>query len=244
MGMFDEVLCNHEIFGKHKGKTCQTKSLEPFMGGALEKYEISAAGRLEFLEYKIEDRSDPKAEGILRLAGSMAMVFTCIRRDVNYHGWLELEGIGRAKFTDGSIVGLEPWDENVESIEPGNNHDRLPIERELNSEGLKVGSELGRREAQEGGVDREFSGTLPPADPRQYLSAFFRELNRLKPPQSRAMSHAITYQRESLCVLISVGDCRRKVFVEEIDRDPVVAAEKALKLWERVKDGNSPSDFE
>jgi hypothetical protein len=24
MGMFDEVLCNHELFGEHKGETHQT----------------------------------------------------------------------------------------------------------------------------------------------------------------------------------------------------------------------------
>ena len=54
MGMFDEVLCNHELFGKHKGEVCQTKSLQPFIGGALENYEITPAGRLEFLEYRIE----------------------------------------------------------------------------------------------------------------------------------------------------------------------------------------------
>ncbi len=241
MGMFDEVLCNHEIFGKHKGKICQTKSLQPLIGGALEKYEITAAGRLEFLEYKIEDRSDPKAEGILGLAGSMAMAFTGGRRDLNYHGWLELEGIGRAKFTDGSFVALEPWDEYVESVEPGNNVDPSPSERKLSSEGLKIGSELAPQEAQGGSLDREFSGM---ADPSRYLSAFFRELNRLKPTESWAMSHAITYQQSSLCILIGVGDFRRKIFVEELGRDPAVAAESALKLWERVKDGNCLSDFE
>ena len=132
--------------------------MQPFIGGALEKYEITPAGRLEFLDYRIEDRRDPKAEGTLRLAGAMTMVFTGGRRDLNYHGWLELEGIGRAKFTDGSIVGLELWDAYVESIEPGNSVDPSIIERKLNSEGLKVGSELARCEAQVGGLDREFSG--------------------------------------------------------------------------------------
>jgi hypothetical protein len=27
MGMFDEVICNHELFGVHKGETHQTKDL-------------------------------------------------------------------------------------------------------------------------------------------------------------------------------------------------------------------------
>lgn len=214
------------------------------MGDALEKYEITAVGRLEFLEYKIEDRSDPKAEGMFRLTGFMAMVFTGGRRDLNFHGWLELTGIGRAKFTDGVIVGLELSDEYVEPIERGNSADPLPSEGEPNSEGLKVGSELALQEAQVGSLGREFSGILPTTDPSRYLSAFFQELNRLKPPKSWALSHAITYQQNSLCILIGVGDCRRKIFVEELDRHPAVAAENALNLWESVKDGNDPSDFE
>ena len=234
MGMFDEVLCNHEIFGKYRGKICQTKSLEPFIGGALEKYEITPAGRLEFLEYRIEDRSDPKAEGILRLAGFMAMVFTGGRRDLNFHGWLELDGIGRAKFTDGSIVGLEPDN----SVSPS------PSELNVIRGGRRIGPELDQMEPRVGGLDREVSGLLPPSDPSGYLQAFFQELNRLKPPQSWARSHAITYQRDSLCILISVGDCRRKIFVAELAADPAAAAEKGLELWERVKDSNSPSDFD
>lgn len=107
MGMFDEVLCNHALFGAHKGETHQTRDLHP-LGGMLEQYEITAAGRLELLEYTIQDRSDPTREGVERLFGSMTTVFTGGRRDLNYRGWLNLEGIGRAKFTDGTMVGLEP----------------------------------------------------------------------------------------------------------------------------------------
>ena len=40
MGMFDEVLCNHELFGVHKGETHQTKDLH-WLGGLLDKYEIT-----------------------------------------------------------------------------------------------------------------------------------------------------------------------------------------------------------
>ena len=85
MGMFDEVLCNHELFRVHKGEVHQTKDLH-CLDGALEKYEITPSGRLEFLEYTTEDRSDPTLEGIARWCGSMAMVFTGGRRDLNYHG--------------------------------------------------------------------------------------------------------------------------------------------------------------
>jgi hypothetical protein len=38
----------------------------------------------------------------------MTMVLTGARRDLNYHGWLDLSGFGRAKFTDGTLVAFEP----------------------------------------------------------------------------------------------------------------------------------------
>lgn len=38
----------------------------------------------------------------------MTPVFTGARRDLNYHGWLELSCFGRAKFTDCAIVTFEP----------------------------------------------------------------------------------------------------------------------------------------
>ena len=89
MGLFDEVLCNHELFGAHKGETYQTKDLH-WLGGFLDLYEITPSGRLEFLEYTVEDRSDPNATGIERMFGMMTGVFTGGRRDLNYHGWLDL----------------------------------------------------------------------------------------------------------------------------------------------------------
>lgn len=107
MGLFDSVVCNHELFGPHRGETHQTKDLH-WLGGHLDKYEITPYGRLEFLEYITEDRSDPNAQGIDRLAGTMATIYTGGRRDLNYHGWLYLSGFGRAKFTDGTMVAFEP----------------------------------------------------------------------------------------------------------------------------------------
>ena len=106
MGMFDEVLCNHELFGEHKGETHQTKGLH-WLGGLLEKYEITPSGRLEFLEYTTEDRSDPTLKGIARWGGSRTMAFTGGRRDLDYHGWLYLSCFGRAKFTDGTMIAFE-----------------------------------------------------------------------------------------------------------------------------------------
>jgi hypothetical protein len=108
MGMFDEVLCNNELFGGHRGEVHQTKSLD-CMGGASDHYEITPAGRLKFLEYALtEDHSDPNAEGWERLRGIATMEFTGVRKDMNYQGWLELSRFGRAKFTDGVMVAFEP----------------------------------------------------------------------------------------------------------------------------------------
>ena len=107
MGLFDEVHCNHELFGVHKGETHQTKDLN-WLGGALEEYEITPSGRLEYLEYNVEDRSDPNAEGWQRLTGAMTRIFTGGRRDLNYHGRFYLSGFGRVKFTDGMMVAFEP----------------------------------------------------------------------------------------------------------------------------------------
>lgn len=120
MGMFDLVLCNHELFGAHKGEEHQTKDLEGGLGGLLDDYEITPEGRLVFLEYRIEDRGNPKAAGIERLGGSMTRVFTGGRLDMNYEGWLHLSAFGRAKFVDGTIVAFEP--------EPYSDRDEAPVD--------------------------------------------------------------------------------------------------------------------
>jgi hypothetical protein len=118
MGMFDEVECNHDLFGVHKGGTHQTKDLH-CLGGLLDNYEITPSGRLEFLVYTVEDRSDPTLEGIARWAGSMARVYTGGRRDLNYRGWLYLSCFGRAKFTEGTMVAFEPEPKRpIESEDP------------------------------------------------------------------------------------------------------------------------------
>lgn len=75
MGMFDTVRCNAELFGVHKGETHQTKDLH-WLDGNLDDYEITPSGRLEFLVYTVEDRSDPTQKGIARWAGSMSRIFT------------------------------------------------------------------------------------------------------------------------------------------------------------------------
>ena len=107
MSVMDEILCNHQLFGDHRGKTYQTDSLNAVFPGA--KYEITATGRLELLVCDYEDHSDPNAAGFASLFGALTPVFTGERRDVNFHGWLGLSGLGRAKFTDGTLVAFEQF---------------------------------------------------------------------------------------------------------------------------------------
>src|ERR1035437_8753442 len=106
MGVLDDVLCNNDLFGDHKGETHYTQSLHPVFPGST--YEITPTGWLELLECTYEDRSDPSASGCLRLGGIMTPVFTGRRSDVALHGWVEFPGFGRAKFTDGTMVAFEP----------------------------------------------------------------------------------------------------------------------------------------
>ncbi len=132
MGMFDRVLCNHErLFGSHRGETHQTKDLH-CLDGNLDDYEITPSGRLEFLVYTVEYRSDPTLTGIARWARSMSRVFTGGRRDLNYHGWLYLSCFGRAKFNEGTMVEFQAEPER-------------PIESEDPDEADKVGEESASR---------------------------------------------------------------------------------------------------
>src|ERR1700738_1250824 len=111
MSVSDEIRCNHPLFGEHRGEIHETYSLNPVFPGA--RYEITAWGRLELLECTYEDRSDPDAEGWERLAGAMMPVSTGERKDLNYHGWLELWLLGRTKFTDGQLIAFEPCSERA-----------------------------------------------------------------------------------------------------------------------------------
>lgn len=73
MGMYDTVVCRYPLPGVAGGETArsyQTKSL--FKN--LDLYEITADGSLMYQAYEIEDRSDPKAEGLERLCGTMTRV--------------------------------------------------------------------------------------------------------------------------------------------------------------------------
>src|ERR1700751_6301925 len=116
MGILDEVLCNNDLFGDHKGETHWTQSLHPVFPGST--YEITPTGRLELLECTYEDRSDPNAPDRLRLAGMMTAVFTGKRSDLAQHGWVEFPGFGGAKFTDGTLIAFEPGSDQSERNQP------------------------------------------------------------------------------------------------------------------------------
>jgi hypothetical protein len=117
MSVLDDVICSNDLFGIHKGETCLTDSLGSAFPGST--YEITFSGRLELLECSYEDRSDPNATGWAALFGAMTPVFTGTRRDLDFHGWLELTPLGRAKFTDGNLVTFEPWRTPSSKENPG-----------------------------------------------------------------------------------------------------------------------------
>lgn len=48
MSVSEEVLCNHPLFGEHRGETHRTHSLGSVSPG--DTYEITASGRLKLLE--------------------------------------------------------------------------------------------------------------------------------------------------------------------------------------------------
>jgi hypothetical protein len=77
----------------------------------------------------------------------------------------------------------------------------------------------------------------------EYLRTFLNELDRLKPPHSWGLSHAISSQEDSLCVLISLGDGRERVFVKELDPDPVKAAGNVVAQWKGQRDRNENPDL-
>ena len=77
MGMFDYLRCEAPLpvppevtADEARGFEYQTKDLV----NALDRFTITADGKLIGEEYEIEDRSDPNAEGLARLIGCMTKV--------------------------------------------------------------------------------------------------------------------------------------------------------------------------
>ena len=65
----------------------------------------------------------------------------------------------------------------------------------------------------------------------EYIEVFLKEIERLKPRLDCDRTHAIALDYDSLCLLLSVGDCRAKVFVEHLNPDPAKAAKEAFETW-------------
>jgi hypothetical protein len=207
VGVLDDVLCNNDLFGDHKGETHCTQSLHPVFPGST--FEVTPTGRLELLECTYEDRSDPNAPRSGRLAGMMTPVFTGQRSDVALNGWLEFPGFGRAKFTDGTLVAFEPEsDQSLERNQP-------PM----------TGFESRSASALESTIITGEGG------PAEYLRCFFFELERMKRRISCDVSHAIGFRDGKLHVLISIGDVRERVYVQDLDQDPASAAQDVFLLW-------------
>jgi hypothetical protein len=83
-----------------------------------------------------------------------------------------------------------------------------------------------------------------PSFPGDYLRGFFKELERIKHRESWHVTHALTYRQSSLCVLISTGDFRRKVFVQDLNPDPVKAAGEVFVQWQSLGISLDPRDHE
>ena len=207
MGVLDDVLCNNDLFGNHKGATHFTQSLHPVFPGST--YEITPTGRLELLECNYEDCSDSNAPRWLRFVGMMTPVFTGERSDVALHGWLYFPGFGRAKFTDGNLVAFEPdLDQSLERNRPP----MVGVQSD-------AASALGNTIIMAGG------------GPAEYLRCFFSELEGLKRRSSCDVSHAIGFRDGKPHVLMSVGDFRERVYVQDLDQDPASAAQDVFLLW-------------
>jgi hypothetical protein len=205
--MLDDVICNNDMFGDHKGEKHCTESLCSVFPGST--YEITPAGRLELLECTYEDRSDPNAPGWLRLAGMMTPVFTGKRSDVWLHGSVRFPGFGRAKFTDGNLVAFE--------LEPGQS-----LERDQSS---TTGIESSSAPSLASIIGLAGGG------PAEYLRRFFSELERLKRRSSCDLSHAMGFRNGKLYVLMSVGDVRERVYVQDLDQGPESAAQDVFLQW-------------
>ena len=70
-----------------------------------------------------------------------------------------------------------------------------------------------------------------------YLMTFFETLGSLTERNEYDVSNAIAYHRGSLYVLISMGDVRARVPVQELDPNPVEAAKEAVDRWKSMSQG-------
>lgn len=111
--MFDYIVCKYPLPAEAaglEGVELQTKSTPAQF---MDTYIISEEGKLYHIEYDIEDRSDPNAEGIKRMQGMMARINERQVLMTEYHGDIEFYGTNdkdelkmvKASFSAGLITG-------------------------------------------------------------------------------------------------------------------------------------------
>lgn len=111
MGMFDHITCNHHLIDKkYRDEIFQTKDTPAQL---LDRYKIKEDGTLWHEIYDIEDKSDPKAEGLMRFVGCMTRV-NQRWKPVDYEGDLTFYTIDgdmwikfKAVFKDNKLVSIE-----------------------------------------------------------------------------------------------------------------------------------------
>jgi hypothetical protein len=118
MSMFDNIQCEYPLPGLPEGLIIefQTKSFDcPF----LDNYKITKQGELLVEDFDIEDRSDPNAEGLMRLVGCMAKIpkgwspvnFT---GNINFYGDKDSGSLLLISFSEGTKKKILDNGEEVE----------------------------------------------------------------------------------------------------------------------------------
>jgi len=122
MGMFDHLKCEYKLpIAGTQDLEYQTKSLVKF----LDNYKIDKDGQLWVEKYKIEDRSDPEAEGISRIFGCMSRINQRLEKDnftgeirfythldKDYKYWVEYS----AYFTNGQLQILNVVEDGTKPL--------------------------------------------------------------------------------------------------------------------------------
>ena len=112
MGMYDHIRCLYPL--PEPCTEFQTKDLD----SAMDNYEIRADGTLWIETYDVEDHSDPKAEGLMRIAGIMtrvnqAWVPTTHTGEVRFYGGSGSDSEYRAVFFEGKMRSLRAKENNA-----------------------------------------------------------------------------------------------------------------------------------
>lgn len=68
-------------------------------------------------------------------------------------------------------------------------------------------------------------------DHNDYLKDFFAELERLRPLGPTDRTHALTWDKGGVCVLLSLGDARASFRFDKMDTDPISMAAAVIERW-------------